>query len=404
MGSIKMICKKILYNSHLTIILSLLFAYQTFGQQKDSVFKEEVAPGIIHEKIVNAKDTLVVNILKIDLKNKNYDFEAEKAYDNLEARETASHLSKRLSENGSYVIAAVNADFFEIQTGGEIENNMITNGKFVKATNITDSIYDTFNNIHSQFAITAEGNPVIARFDFYGRLFPKDGSEPNIYRINSQTDSSKITLYNSYEGKETPAAHAGWNIFETDLKQIKTSGDTIFFKIGKKFFHKGSNIIPANDYVLSSNNQEASYLENHILPGDTIKALLELKPNYGKIHTLSGGWPRIVRNGENIAGMADSLEGTFPKFSITKHPRTGIGFSKDSTYLYLFTVDGRQESSSGISLKDFASLMISEGVYQGLNFDGGGSTTMVINGKVVNHPSDMTGERAVGSCFVVLKK
>ena len=51
-----------------------------------------------------------------------------------------------------------------------------------------------------------------------------------------------------------------------------------------------------------------------------------------------------------------------------------------------------------MTLVEFADLMIKEGIYQGLNLDGGGSTTMVINGKVENSPSDKTGERKVGDC------
>ena len=56
-----------------------------------------------------------------------------------------------------------------------------------------------------------------------------------------------------------------------------------------------------------------------------------------------------------------------------------------------------------MSLDEFADLMIDHGVYQGLNLDGGGSTTMVIKNKVVNNPSDKTGERKVGNCIMVLK-
>ena len=56
-----------------------------------------------------------------------------------------------------------------------------------------------------------------------------------------------------------------------------------------------------------------------------------------------------------------------------------------------------------MSLAEFAELMIDEGIYQGLNLDGGGSTTMVIKNKVVNSPSDQTGERAVGNCLVLIR-
>jgi len=114
--------------------------------------------------------------------------------------------------------------------------------------------------------------------------------------------------------------------------------------------------------------------------------------------------PRLLVDGRSIADSADRLEGTFPRFSLTRHPRTGIGFSRDSTKLYFVTVDGRSESSSGMSLTEFATLMQTLGIAQGLNLDGGGSTTLVIRGHVVNHPSDSTGERAVGDALLLLKR
>jgi exopolysaccharide biosynthesis protein len=57
-----------------------------------------------------------------------------------------------------------------------------------------------------------------------------------------------------------------------------------------------------------------------------------------------------------------------------------------------------------MTLEEFGTLMLSLGIYQGLNLDGGGSTTMVVDGAVVNSPSDPTGERAVANCLVVLRK
>ena len=56
-------------------------------------------------------------------------------------------------------------------------------------------------------------------------------------------------------------------------------------------------------------------------------------------------------------------------------------------------MDGRQISSSGMNLYELADLMVQIGVYQGINLDGGGSTTMVIRNEVVNSPSDASGER-----------
>jgi exopolysaccharide biosynthesis protein len=100
----------------------------------------------------------------------------------------------------------------------------------------------------------------------------------------------------------------------------------------------------------------------------------------------------------------DKDEGDLPRFSKLRHPRTGIGFSQDSSTVYFITVDGRQQTSRGMTLIEFADLMIEHGIYQGLNLDGGGSTTMVVSNIIVNSPSDQTGERKVGNCIVVIKK
>jgi exopolysaccharide biosynthesis protein len=55
-----------------------------------------------------------------------------------------------------------------------------------------------------------------------------------------------------------------------------------------------------------------------------------------------------------------------------------------------------------MSLQEFAELMVSFGIAQGMNLDGGGSTTMVVEGNVVNSPSDAAGERPVANCLILL--
>lgn len=75
-----------------------------------------------------------------------------------------------------------------------------------------------------------------------------------------------------------------------------------------------------------------------------------MNPNYSNINLLVGGWPRLVKDGENLMRINDSFEGNLPRFSNDRHPRTGIGFSKDSLTVYFITVDGRQQTSRGMTL------------------------------------------------------
>ncbi len=390
---------QILIFSHIILILFIDCAFLT-AQNKSINQTIEIAPGIYHQQIINKKDRLVINTLKIDLKNKSFIIDAIKADNLLHSKATTSMVSARLNIERFKVIAAINADFWE--PDGEIVNNMISKGEFVKAISGNTDIRS--GHIFSQFALTKNGKPLIEHFSLNGKLILKDGSIFKIDRINSKTDSSAITLYNFYEGKKTPGKHPRWKLSETDLKPAGNLGDTLLFAVSSKWDNSGETNIPTIGYILSASNKTAETLDQKISENDTVKILLNMNPNFGKIYTLTGGLPRIVVNGKNLPAESDTLFGLKKYFTVTQHPRTGIGFSKDSTYLYFFTVDGRQESSSGMSLKEFADLMISHGVYQGLNLDGGGSTTMVIDGKVVNHPSDRTGERPVGSCLVILKK
>ncbi|MBN1638862.1 MAG: phosphodiester glycosidase family protein, partial [Ignavibacteriales bacterium] len=112
-----------------------------------------------------------------------------------------------------------------------------------------------------------------------------------------------------------------------------------------------------------------------------------------KLDQLIGGGPVIIQNGVNIGSTVDV------------HPRTSIGFNQDSTKLFLFTVDGRQSGYSvGMSLYQLAEYMLQWDVYQGLNLDGGGSTTMWVRGEIVNSPSDIGGERSVSNSLLIISE
>ena len=85
-----------------------------------------------------------------------------------------------------------------------------------------------------------------------------------------------------------------------------------------------------------------------------------------------------------------------------KHPRTGVGIRGDGK-LILAVVDGRQPGYSvGMTTVELGGLFKWLGAVTAMNMDGGGSSTMVVNGRVTNRPSDSTGERAVTSALLVL--
>ncbi len=74
------------------------------------------------------------------------------------------------------------------------------------------------------------------------------------------------------------------------------------------------------------------------------------------------------------------------------HPRTAAGVSRDGRYLYLLVIDGRQQGTSeGASTAEVGEWLKLLGAWDGINLDGGGTTTMVVQGadgkpRVLNRP------------------
>jgi len=84
-----------------------------------------------------------------------------------------------------------------------------------------------------------------------------------------------------------------------------------------------------------------------------------------------------------------------------RHPRTMIGVDRHG-FIWLAAVDGRQpEYSVGMTFADLGRLCDRLELTGALNLDGGGSTTMVVQGRIVNRPSDPAGPRAVSDAILV---
>ena len=87
---------------------------------------------------------------------------------------------------------------------------------------------------------------------------------------------------------------------------------------------------------------------------------------------------------------------------VERHPRSAIGFN--DTHIFLVEVDGRQgELSVGMTLEELGLYMHKLGCQEAMNFDGGGSATLWVNGRVVNSPCNGS-ERDIGNGLVLVQK
>ena len=94
----------------------------------------------------------------------------------------------------------------------------------------------------------------------------------------------------------------------------------------------------------------------------------------------------IVKNGERFI---DTKEQKLLAIG-GRNPRTAIGYTADNK-LILVAVDGRENSSIGLTLNELSSLMKELGCTNAMNLDGGGSTVMYVNGRIVNKPQNQGG-------------
>lgn len=156
-------------------------------------------------------------------------------------------------------------------------------------------------------------------------------------------------------------------------------------------FHKKNSMVDIIDeYVLRD-----GVLSKYMLTQDGIVGLYDLKRT-GKFPKEGiGGGPSLVLNGKI---MIDSV-GLTPSFLNTKHPRFGIGYSKEG--MTLVVVHGRRKGQVGCTILQLADIMMRCGCEDAIALDGGGSI-YVLNryGKLLNQPNET---RVVNHCLALYK-
>ncbi len=385
------------------ILLALLVAAPSaaMAQQWDSATSRVVVPGVVHRRLVVNSGPWRMNVLDIDLRTRGLSLEGVRSNDKFRGRETVTSMVGRYRGPGS-AVAAVNGDFFNVKIGtGESENNVVIGGSIWKGVRVTDSPYDTWDNLHSQFGIDSTNKPFIDRFGIQATVVVPGSPGARLDGINFRQDTNALVLYTPAIGDSTPVDSVTASMLSVPLRLVRQSGGTMYFRVAGKA-REGRSVRLDGAYALGGSGRARGQIARISRRGESLRVVAHLGPDRGKLRTVVGGWPRLILHGRSVAEYADVVEGTFPRFSSGRHPRTAIGFSRDSSTLILLTVDGRRESDAGMTLAETAKAMLALGALEAMAFDGGGSTTMVVDGRIVNRPSDQAGERAVGSGLLLV--
>lgn len=328
-----------------------------------------LSPGVKyqHKILTSPRGPLNVNIIEADPAN------PQVAIEPVLASSTLLHGTARVSQmvQASGSLAGVNASFFKPDSG-TVLGTTIVNKEL-----LSGPIYERVC-----FGIAQDSSLHIARIRLNGQVVGNAGFQIPIHNVNQpRLTKQEYIMYSPRWGKLAPnTPKEGLQIQVTDNVITAVSTER--------------QAIPENGYVILGPQFPMGETP---LVGMPVSATLSTTPDWsGMTHAVSGG-PYLLKNGQiYVDAPSQSFK---PGGFYSPAPRTAIGITKTNRLL-LVTVDGRQSKSVGVTLSEMAGIMKSLGAVDAMNLDGGSSTQMVVNGRVVNSPTVAGGAR-VSSALVI---
>ena len=385
----------------LTIAFCLVYLSGSVASINAQEFK------LVHDGLEYAELTRTIsgqpvrmNLVRLDLTKVRLD--VVHAGESVIGTETVSTIATR-----HRALAAINAGFFRLDTSpfaGDPAGIFQIDGKLLSEANqgrialLIDNGVNTCEKCKNPRTATVV---TIVHLKTFGELW-SEARRSNIYGIDRQIKNDEIVLFTPELGAVTPKSESPVTEVVIENKRVTSVAET-----------SGGTVIPRNGYVLTASGSRRSELattaikgkEGLIILGSYIEnpetSTTKAKMAFTSVEDIVGGVPQLIKNGK--IDITWEQEKASKSFYETRHPRTAVAKLKDGKFL-MITVDGRSESSGGIGLADLASLLLELGAVDAMNLDGGGSTTMFLDGKVVNKPSDKEGERKVSDALLVFPR
>jgi hypothetical protein len=334
-----------------------------------------LTPGVEHIRLTRADPPLVVNVARVA---PDAPVTLRAVLSNEQVAGT-DPLLERTSTMCARVncLVALNGDFAAVGSDQPI-GGLITGGQLLR----------TPSDTHHQLSITGDGHLSAGSFDWSGELVPTDLRSLHLDGVNVARPDGKVVLYTPAFGPTTETVGPGTSLVLRALQPAGPLrlGQTAVVEFVSLVEETAAVAIPADGAVLSASGAAAGALQDvwaRVQQGSADSwAFLRLDTPAGVMESL-GGSPILLRDGKRWFADTDD------NFTRGRHPRTLVGWSSLGETL-LVTVDGRQpDVSVGMTLAEAADLLLALGATDGINLDGGGSTTFVTNGTVANQPSDV---------------
>ncbi|HEX9061883.1 MAG TPA: phosphodiester glycosidase family protein, partial [Clostridia bacterium] len=286
---------------------------------------------------------------------------------------------KTLAESKG-AVAAINGCFFNFlndrHTVGYPDGPIVESGKIATAY----SEYDKYQDSMSSFSIDNAGK---IQYDFWKTdisLQNLSGAAIHVGQYNKPSCSkyTDVTIVDRTGAENSIGATAQ---YPDMVEMVVDMGVVTEIRTAQP-----AATIPEKGFVVSGRQDGGKLITDNFKVGDRVQMDIKTTPDWKGLKMSMTGSAMLLKDG--------SIPGSFSFEIAGRLPRTAIGSSKDGSKVYFVTVDGRQNSSIGMTQLEFAQYLLSIGVYNALNLDGGGSTTMVARKpgtsdlEIKNSPSD----------------
>ncbi|MGE5630164.1 MAG: phosphodiester glycosidase family protein [Caulobacteraceae bacterium] len=371
------------------IILSMLLSGMVYSQDTASVAEkgQDIGPGTYYRNLdyITPNGKFVINMLETNIGTEYIKIEASHGNGTI-VNKTVTAQALQKNNNDQRVIGAINGDFFDMTLiKGLTYSTSIIDGEIITAVPKSTIL-----------GITNAGNCFIDILNMKGTLTYKD-RQAEINTVNRLRWADQTILYTPRFGKTTQNTIAGADIVVKGVELPLVANKTYTGTIESINSNAKNTAIPADGVVISVQGSAINTFTG-AMPGDSISFSINAdKPDLK--YAVSGS-PRLLEKGQLSPDIVNRPDGK------ERHPRSAVGI-KDNK-LFLVAVDGRQPGvSDGMTLYEFTEFLLSQGIQDAINLDGGGSTTLAARKqgdaviKLANVPSDGR-ERSVGNSIQII--
>ena len=331
--------------------------------------EEQIAAGLMQRTYIYEDEDGQVTAYFVEADPLKYSVRPALARGIIPGRQTVSGIA-----GDTNAAAAINASYFA------------SNGVILGVTKIDGTIVGTTYYDRSAFGVMPDGSFVFGTVSYSGTVKIDQITLP-VSGVNADRGENGLIIYNRAYGRSTGTNPYGleYVIREGRVAEINTN----------------DSAIPSDGYVVSVHGTAMdAFAAAGTRVGDPTVLREETGAMWDRAVQIVGAGPRLVENGRvHVTAGEEQFPGDI---RYGRAPRSAVGVTADGKIVFA-VVDGRQSHSHGLTLTEFAELLLKFKVQNAINLDGGGSSALYVNGDVVNAPSDGS-ERAVGSALILQKR